>query len=99
MQITLTGNKSHFLHNIFTNPCSYWLVCLKLIFVMWGFLCKNVNENADVSSSWMMELPDIKCLLMINTGYEYDNCYKAPKTLDILCTEKYLTSDRYRHLW
>lgn len=50
IQITPTGNKSHFLLNIFTNPSSYRLVCLKLIF-MWSFLCKNVNENADVSSS------------------------------------------------
>lgn len=24
---------------------------------------------------------------MINTGYKYDNCYKAPNTLDILFTE------------
>lgn len=45
-----------------------------------------------------MELPDIKCLLMINTGHEYDNCYKAPKTLDILFTGKCLTSDRNRRL-
>jgi len=44
IQITLTGNESHFLHNIFTNPSSYWLVCLKLIFVMRGFLCKNVMK-------------------------------------------------------
>ena len=43
-QITLTGYESHFLHNIFTNLSSYWLVCLKLIFVMWGFLCKNVMK-------------------------------------------------------
>ena len=44
LQITITGNESNFLHIIFTNPSSYWLVCLKLIFVLWGFLCKNVMK-------------------------------------------------------
>jgi hypothetical protein len=44
IQISLTGNESHLKHNIFTNPSSYWLVCLKLIFVMWGFLRKNVMK-------------------------------------------------------
>lgn len=43
-QITLTGNESHFLYNTCTNLSSYWLVCLKLISVMWGFLCKNVMK-------------------------------------------------------
>jgi hypothetical protein len=45
----------------------------------------------------MTDLPDIKCLLMINTGYEYDNYYKESKTLDILFTGKCFTSDRNRH--
>jgi len=46
----------------------------------------------------MMELPYIKCLLVINTGYEYDSYYKAPKTLDILFTGKCVTSDTNRHI-
>ena len=45
-----------------------------------------------------MELPDIKCFLMTNTGYEYDNYYTAPKTLGILFNGKCLTSDRNRNL-
>ena len=62
IQITLTGNKSHFLHNMFTKPSSYWLVCLKLIFVMWGFLCKNVTKMQTFPVSyayWTMHHLDI----------------------------------------
>lgn len=77
IQIELTRNESHFLHNILTNLSSYWLVCLKFIF-MWGFLCKNVMKMQMIP---IVEWWKYQCLLMINTCYKYDNCYKAPKTL------------------
>lgn len=44
IQIILTGNECHFLHNILTHPGSYGLVSLKLKCVVWGFLRKNVMK-------------------------------------------------------